>query len=38
MGQKEWERQVAEMEKVVKQVEGEDDRSYGEDGAAKKNL
>ncbi|KAF8859676.1 hypothetical protein BDZ45DRAFT_355076 [Acephala macrosclerotiorum] len=29
MGQKEWERQVAEMEKIVKVVEGEDDRSYG---------
>jgi lathosterol oxidase len=29
MGQKEWERQVAEMEKMVKEVEGNDDRSYG---------
>lgn len=29
MGQKEWEKQVAEMEKVVKEVEGDDDRSYG---------
>lgn len=28
MGQKEWERQVKEMETVVKEVEGEDDRSY----------
>lgn len=28
MGKKEWERQVKEMETVVKQVEGADDRSY----------
>ncbi|KUJ20111.1 uncharacterized protein LY89DRAFT_470878 [Mollisia scopiformis] len=39
MGQKEWERQVAEMEKMVKEVEGEDDRSYGpNEGVVKKNL
>ncbi|KAH8821513.1 hypothetical protein F5884DRAFT_90218 [Xylogone sp. PMI_703] len=36
MGQKEWQRQVAEMEKVVKEVEGDDDRVYGEDLKAKK--
>ncbi|THV51391.1 hypothetical protein BGAL_0112g00120 [Botrytis galanthina] len=29
MGQKEWERQVAEMEKQVLEAEGEDDRVYG---------
>ena len=29
MGPKEWERQVKEMEQMVKVVEGEDDRSYG---------
>lgn len=29
MGQKEWERQVKEMEQMVKVVEGQDDRSYG---------
>lgn len=29
MSQKEWERQVREMEKTVREVEGEDDRSYG---------
>jgi lathosterol oxidase len=28
MGKKEWERQVKEMETLVKQVEGEDDRNY----------
>lgn len=28
MGKREWERQVKEMEKVVKEVEGEDDRNY----------
>lgn len=31
MGQKEWERQTKEMEKIVKEVEGEDDRSYGDE-------
>lgn len=35
MGQKEWERQVAEMEKVVKEVEGEDDRTYGPEDEVK---
>ena len=29
MGAKEWERQVKEMEKLVKEVEGDDDRQYG---------
>lgn len=38
MGQKEWEKQVAEMEKVVKEVEGEDDRSYGPPDSVKKNM
>jgi len=28
MGKQEWERQVKEMESIVKEVEGEDDRSY----------
>lgn len=36
MGQAEWERQVQEMEKLVKEVEGEDDRSYGSETTAKK--
>lgn len=32
MGQKEWERQVKEMERLVVEAEGEDDRVYdGED-------
>lgn len=38
MGQKEWERQVKEMESIVKDVEGDDDRSYGADKIAKKML
>ena len=39
MGKKEWDRQVREMEQLVKEVEGEDDRSYGEDASSlKKNL
>jgi lathosterol oxidase len=29
MGQDEWNRQSKEMERIVKEVEGEDDRSYG---------
>jgi Delta7-sterol 5-desaturase len=29
MSKEEWERQSKEMEKIVKEVEGEDDRSYG---------
>ncbi|RDW89329.1 putative c-5 sterol desaturase protein [Coleophoma cylindrospora] len=35
MGKKEWERQVKEMEKVVLEVEGADDRTYGS-GTSKK--
>jgi lathosterol oxidase len=31
MGQEEWERQVSEMEKIVKEVEGGDDRTYSEE-------
>lgn len=38
MGQKEWERQVQEMEKLVNEVEGDDDRSYAAKTAAKKDL
>ena len=39
MGKKEWDRQVKEMEKLVLEVEGEDDRKYGvEEGEGKKNL
>lgn len=30
MGKKEWERQSKEMETIVKEVEGEDDRRYDE--------
>jgi len=29
MGQDEWNRQSKEIERIVKEVEGEDDRSYG---------
>jgi hypothetical protein len=36
MGQKEWERQVQEMEKLVKEVEGDDERSYEGQAIAKK--
>ncbi|KAI9826222.1 MAG: c-5 sterol desaturase [Sarea resinae] len=38
MGQKEWERQVAEMERIVKEVEGEDDRQYSSQGVAAKKV
>ena len=31
MGAKEWERQVKEMERIQGEVEGKDDRSYGEE-------
>jgi len=31
MGKKEWEKQSKEMERIVKEVEGDDDRSYGGD-------
>lgn len=36
MGKKEWERQVKEMETLVKEVEGDDDRTYG--GEAEKKV
>lgn len=36
MGQAEWERQAAEMEKIVTEVEGKDDRSYGAEADPKK--
>ncbi|KAJ6076614.1 hypothetical protein N7499_008595 [Penicillium canescens] len=36
MGDKEWQRQAKEMETILKDVEGEDDRSYSSD--KKKNL
>lgn len=36
MGAKEWERQKKEMEKIVKEVEGEDDRTYYDKSSAKK--
>jgi lathosterol oxidase len=35
MAQSEWHRQAKEMENIVKEVEGEDDRSYGEDAKKK---
>ena len=39
MGAKEWAKQVEEMERIVKEVEGEDDRTYGPpDSIAKKDL
>ena len=31
MGKQVWERQAKEMEKVVKDVEGDDDRHYGDE-------
>jgi Delta7-sterol 5-desaturase len=36
MGKAEWERQSKEAEKFLKEVEGEDDRSYGADDSATK--
>jgi Delta7-sterol 5-desaturase len=36
MGTKEWARQSKEMEKIVKEVEGSDDRTYLPAGEAKK--
>ena len=36
MGQKEWERQVKEMEKLQREVEGDDDRSYESETVMKK--
>jgi len=40
MGKAEWQRQTKEMEKIVKEVEGDDDRSYGDEASriAKKVL
>lgn len=38
MGEKEWQRQVQEMEKLVKEVEGDDERSYESQTIAKKVL
>ncbi|WEW61881.1 c-5 sterol desaturase [Emydomyces testavorans] len=38
MDKTEWSRQVKEMEALVKEVEGEDDRQYLHDGEDKKNL
>jgi lathosterol oxidase len=40
MGPAEWSRQVKEMEKIQKEVEGEDDRSYGPEvkGETKKSI
>lgn len=39
MAAAEWEKQAKEMEKVVKEVEGKDDRTYGPpDSVTKKNL
>lgn len=35
MSKKEWERQIREMETVVKDVEGDDDRNYYGDGVSK---
>ena len=31
MGKEEWERQTKEMERIVKEVEGDDDRDYGDE-------
>lgn len=39
MSQKEWERQALEMEQRVREIEGEDDRSYGSgEKTDKKNM
>ena len=38
MAKDEWDRQVKEMEQLVKEVEGEDDRTYLAEGEDKKNL
>lgn len=37
MSQEEWRKQVKEMEELVKEVEGQDDRIYGGTGAKKEN-
>lgn len=36
MAQSEWEKQSKEMERIVKEVEGEDDRTYDPDPAVSK--
>lgn len=36
MAQSEWEKQSKEMERIVKEVEGEDDRQYDPNPVAKK--
>jgi len=38
MGKKEWENQVKEMETIVREVEGEDERTYDGDVSAKKEI
>ncbi|KAK2811858.1 c-5 sterol desaturase [Emmonsiellopsis sp. PD_5] len=38
MAKEEWERQAKEMETFVKEVEGDDDRTYGEETETKKTL
>ncbi|RDL35306.1 putative C-5 sterol desaturase desaturase [Venustampulla echinocandica] len=38
MGQKEWERQSREMERLVKEIEGEDDRTYEPETNSKKDI
>ncbi|KAL2862984.1 sterol desaturase family protein [Aspergillus lucknowensis] len=38
MGEDEWKRQTKEMEDILKDVEGEDDRKYLTDEAGKKNM
>lgn len=38
MNKKEWEKQVSEMERIQKSVEGHDFRSYADEEEVKKNL
>jgi lathosterol oxidase len=38
MSDKEWERQSKEMETILKDVEGDDDRTYSASTKTKKNL
>ncbi|KAL9108939.1 MAG: hypothetical protein Q9227_006335 [Pyrenula ochraceoflavens] len=38
MGKEEWDRQSKEMEKIVKEVEGSDDRSYGSENGELKRV
>lgn len=37
-GEEEWKRQTKEMETILKDVEGDDDRAYLADSQTKKNL